>query len=291
MPSPTDDAALHMLNSTWQHPPLTCVTQAATALVDDLYRPSVSQMLSFLRSFCTTLLACGAQTSRVDRNAQRIGEAYGFNVDIAMFSRHLMLTVSDTLGGGSQTAVCTIPPGGPNFSRVSALNALGWRIVDEHLPLREAWRDFESIMTLPSVPPLRLRLLVACANAAFCRLFEGDVIAMLFVFFATFAGFYVRQKLTALGVNHKVVFIVAAFAASLTAAPAVIWQLGTTPQTALGVSVLFLIPGIPLINAMHDILDGHVLMGVARAIQASVLIVCIAIGLSLTMLLLGVWLL
>ena len=75
------------------------------------------------------------------------------------------------------------------------------------------------------------------------------------------------------------------------AAPAVIWQLGSTPQTALGVSVLFLIPGIPLINAMHDILDGHALMGIARAVQASVLIVCIAIGLSLTMMLLGVWLL
>ena len=82
-----------MLNSTWQHPPLTCVTQAASALADDSSRPSVSQMLAFLRSFCTTLLACGAQTSRVDRNAQRIGEAYGFTVDIGMFSRHLMLTV------------------------------------------------------------------------------------------------------------------------------------------------------------------------------------------------------
>ena len=42
---------------------------------------------------------------------------------------------------------------------------------------------------------------------------------------------------------------------------------------------------------MHDILDGHALMGIARAVQASVLIVCIAIGLSLTMMLLGVWLL
>ncbi len=248
-------------------------------------------MLAFLRSFCTTLLACGTQTSRVDRNAQRIAASYGFSVDIAMFSRHVMITVSDSPGGGSKTAVCTIPPGGPNFSRVAALNALGWRIVDERLSLREAWRDFESIMALPSVSPLRLRLLVACANAAFCRLFEGDAVAMGFVFLATFAGFLVRQKLTAFGLDHKVIFIVSAFAASLIAAPAVVWQLGSTPQTALGVSVLFLIPGIPLINAMHDMLDGHILMGIARAVQAGVLIACIAVGLSLTMLLLGVWLL
>ena len=49
-----------------------------------------------------------------------------------------------------------------------------------------------------------------------------------------------------------------------------------------------LIPGIPLINAMLDILDGHVLMGVSRLIQASTLIICIALGLATTMLLMGV---
>lgn len=56
----------------------------------------------------------------------------------------------------------------------------------------------------------------------------------------------------------------------------------------MAASVLFLIPGIPLINAMMDILDGHVLMAVSRLVQASTLIVCIALGLALTMLLLGV---
>ena len=43
-----------------------------------------------------------------------------------------------------------------------------------------------------------------------------------------------------------------------------------------------------LINAMLDILDGHVLMGVSRLIQASTLIICIALGLATTMLLMGV---
>ena len=72
------------------------------------------------------------------------------------------------------------------------------------------------------------------------------------------------------------------------AAPGVLFHWGTTPQTALAASVLFLIPGIPLINAMLDIMDGHALMGFARAVQASILIACIALGLALTMALLGV---
>lgn len=39
---------------------------------------------------------------------------------------------------------------------------------------------------------------------------------------------------------------------------------------------------------MLDIGDGHVLMGFARAVHASILIICIALGLALTMMILGV---
>ena len=133
-----------------------------------------------------------------------------------------------------------------------------------------------------------MRILVACANAAFCRLFEGDATAMGLVFIATLAGFYLRQLLVRWRVDGKIVFFLCAFAASLLAAPGVLFHWGTTPQTALAASVLFLIPGIPLINAMLDIMDGHALMGFARAVQASILIACIALGLALTMALLGV---
>ncbi len=247
--------------------------------------PDVRRVSEFLQTFCVVMLAGGAQTLRVERNARRIGLAYGMAVELAMFSRHIMLTVSDGAGGESCTAVRSLPAGGPNFTRVQALNALGWRMVNERLPLEEAWQEVEHILALPSVPPVRLCLLVACANAAFCRLFEGDAVAMLLVFVATLIGFSVRQLLGRVGMNPKIVYLCAAFCASLTASCGVIWQLGTTPQTALGVSVLFLIPGIPLINAVQDILDGHVLMGIVRAVQAGMLIAAIALGLSLTMLL------
>ena len=245
--------------------------------------PDVRRVSGFLQTFCVVMLAGGAQTLRVERNARRIGMAYGMAVELAMFSRHIMLTVS--AGGESCTAVRSLPAGGPNFTRVQALNALGWRMVNEHLPLEEAWQEVEHILALPSVPPVRLCLLVACANAAFCRLFEGDAVAMLLVFVATLIGFSVRQLLGRVGMNPKIVYLCAAFCASLTASCGVVWELGTTPQTALGVSVLFLIPGIPLINAVQDILDGHVLMGIVRAVQAGMLIAAIALGLSLTMLL------
>ena len=47
--------------------------------------------------------------------------------------------------------------------------------------------------------------------------------------------------------------------------------------------MLYLIPGVPLINGVIDIVEGHVLNGIARLTSALMLIVCIAVGLSCTL--------
>ncbi|WP_418406410.1 threonine/serine exporter family protein, partial [Alistipes putredinis] len=45
----------------------------------------------------------------------------------------------------------------------------------------------------------------------------------------------------------------------------------------------FLVPGVPLINGVIDIVEGHILIGCSRLINALLLIVCIAVGLSATL--------
>lgn len=253
---------------------------------------TAKELIEFIQVFSSTLLGAGGQTTRVDRTACRIARAYGFEVELAIFPKHLMLSVIKPAEGGipaeRRTAVSSIVSGAPNFQRVAALNALSWSIADENLSLDEARQRFSAICAVPTINPVLLRFLVSCANAAFCGLFNGDLTAMGLVFCATLLGFYLRQKLLHWGLDVKVTFFLCAFAASLLASVGIVLQLGGTPQTAIAASVLFLIPGIPLINAMLDILDGHVLMGVSRLIQASTLIICIALGLATTMLLMGV---
>ena len=100
-------------------------------------------------------------------------------------------------------------------------------------------------------------------------------------------GFWVRQELTKYHLNHMVIFVVCSFIASIIAAAGVRYGLGTTQDIALGTSVLYLIPGVPLINSILDILEGHVLVGFSRLINAMILIICIALGLSVTLLILG----
>ena len=122
--------------------------------------------------------------------------------------------------------------------------------------------------------------LASCANASFCRLFGGDPASMAIVFIATLAGFYLKQTLLSDHIDSRIVTFAAAFLSSVIGAAGYVFHLGATPELALGTSVLYLIPGIPYINCMSDMLEGHYLCFFSRFVQSSVLTACLALGLS-----------
>lgn len=248
----------------------------------------IQDLSNFLLDFATSLMGVGSHTSRVVRNVSRIAESFGYGVDMTVFQKNITMTVKHP-GDYSirRTYVRKIPVLALNFQVISKLSVLSWEAYDHYLSLDELRRRYRDIMAEARMPGWVVLLLVSCANAAFCRLFQGDFIAMGLVFAATMIGFFVRQELMKRHVNHMVVFVVCSFIASFIASAGIKYNWGETQQVALASSVLFLIPGVPLINSIIDILEGHVLIGFSRAINACILIICVALGLSGTLLLLG----
>jgi len=164
---------------------------------------------------------------------------------------------------------------------------LSWDTYDKKMKYDEVWAKFKEIISQKRMSRWSVLILVACANAAFCGLFKGDLSAVGLVFLGTLAGFYLRQEMIKKGINHLVVYSTSAFVASMLAGMGYALHLGNTPEIALATSVLYLVPGVPLINSILDIIQGHILTGIARLVNASSLIVCIAIGLFTAMLILG----
>ena len=160
--------------------------------------------------------------------------------------------------------------------------------MDNNVSIAEMEQAFRSMVRTKRFSRWTDLLLVSVGNAAFCRLFNGDLWAMLTVFAATMLGFLAKQQLTRLKYNPLGVIILSAFTASMAAACAVLFQIGSTPQIALATSVLFLVPGVQMINSIMDLMHGHILMGISRGVHSIMMIVCIAIGLSATMLIVGV---
>lgn len=243
---------------------------------------SLQSVSGFIGEYAALLMGTGVHTSRVIRNSKRIGEAFHIHVNISVFQKTIILTTLYEPTGKSQSRVIDIPSYPIRFELNSELSALSWEVYDKHLSFAEMKDKYDRIVSSPHINPVFVLILVGFANASFCRLFGGDWHSMSIVFTSTLIGFFIKQKMQAQKINHYITFTVSAFVASACASTALIFEI--TSEIALATSVLYLIPGVPLINGVIDIVEGYMLTGFARLTEAFLLVICIAIGLSFTLL-------
>lgn len=241
----------------------------------------LKEITRFLLEYANRLMGSGVHTSRVVRNTRRIGESLNVDVKMSILQRTMVVSVCDKENQEVYNEVSVIPSFPISFELNAELSALSWEAFDKHLPLNVLWEKYNKIISNPKMDPLCTLFLVGFANASFCALFGGDWTARGIVFSATLIGFYVRQIMQKKHINHYIIFVVSAFVASLVASSAL--TLDTTSEVAIATSVLYLVPGVPLLNGVIDIVEGHVLTGCSRLIQALLLVLCIAVGLSCTL--------
>ena len=251
------------------------------------------RLLDFLLRFATTQTSVGVQTSRIIINTTRIAHAYGYEPTIMTFQRNITMTLTPVLGDGrhSYRPLDAHPVSGMlqhrhgplNFFYNAELSRLSWFAYDNHLSLDELEERFQKIIQTPPMNRWLMLYLISQANMAFCLLFGGDLMSGLFVFLGTFCGFLLRQELNRHHVYHYLTVVLSAVVASFIVGVGAKLGCEEMPKIALSASVLYLIPGVPFINGMMDVLDGYVLNGISRLLTAVMIVVSITVGLSFTL--------
>ncbi|MBJ2198749.1 threonine/serine exporter ThrE family protein [Barnesiella sp. CU968] len=245
--------------------------------------PDVRKVCVFLSDYSAWLLGCGSTCVRLEKNVTRIARAYGKTVDITIMPRHVHISVRDKNGGDFVTSVATIRHTPISFNINTRLSELSWAIAEKRISLREAEERFREIVTNDRQNPWTVLLLVSLANASFCRLFGGDITAMGVVFMATMAGYWLKTQLLSKKVDIRATVAICAFVSAVLGATDSLFALGSTPDIALGTSVLYLVPGIPLLNSFSDMLYRYYICSMSRFFDAVVITGCLSIGLCAAM--------
>lgn len=256
--------------------------------ISDCATVNVKDVCLFLANYGARLLASGATCIRLDKNINRIARTFGMEAEMTVMPRHIHLTVVDAATGDILTSIATVPDTGISFRVNTELSRLSWEMADGKISFRDAVKKYEAIVGGDGQRKWVVLLLVALANASFCRLFGGDVMAMAVVGMATFAGYYMKMLLLRHKVDVRVIFIICAFISVVIGATDVLFALGRTPEIAIGTSVLYLVPGIPFLNSFSDMLYRRYLCAFARFADAVILTCCLSIGLCMGMLLMNV---
>jgi uncharacterized membrane protein YjjB (DUF3815 family) len=108
------------------------------------------------------------------------------------------------------------------------------------------------------------------------------------VFVAATVGQLVRRELLGRHVNLFLCAALVSFLSALLGGLGAHWVGSVTIATAMIASILLLVPGMPLVNAQTDILEGHPTLGSARAVSVAMLLVFLAAGLWLAEVISGV---
>lgn len=175
-----------------------------------------------------------------------------------------------------------------SFNINTRLSELSWQIADGRKTFVQAVEIFRKCRRVEPQNEYILVLLVSLANASFCRLFGGDVIAMAIVAVATCAGVMLKGQLLRRGVDARVMMFLCALVSSVLGATDILFSFGATPAVALGTSVLYLVPGIPFLNSFSDLIYRHYICAASRLMDAVVLTCCLSAGLCAGMLLMNV---
>lgn len=230
------------------------------------------------------LMSSGASTGRIRVTINRIAEGMGYKSELLITHRAIMISVINGAESETFTSLKRTLPHGVNFKLVSGISRMSWRIVNEKWSVDQIINDLARLKALPHFSRWIVLTFVALAGASFCRLFGGGYLEMLVAFVATFVGLFVRQEAHKRNYNIYLCIVFASFAATLIAGASVYYGIGKSAEEAFATSVLFLIPGVPFINALTDMIDGNISAGLARVIHGLIISFAIALGMFLAML-------
>ena len=249
----------------------------------------LKHIAKFFGSYAATLLCSGATTMRIERKLRQMAEAWHVQAEFTILPTNVILNIWDASGDHSYSCISPLLHGALNFDLITRLSRLSDDVFTQNLVPAEAVRRFDAIKNIPRFSSFAVLVLASAANASFCRLFGGDWAAIGIVFAATFCGFFVKQRLSGWKMDYRAVTIISAVtAAVISCVGYVIPDLSTTPDIALGTSVLYLVPGVPFCNFVNDLLYGHYICAFSRFVQAMMITVSLSIGLVLALLMLNI---
>lgn len=238
---------------------------------------------SLLLDLGVSLLSSGASCSRIRITMRRLANTYHYDAHISIAPKSISLTLKDADENTLFNGMHSILAQGVNFKTISGISRLSWEAVENDLSISQVREKLNALLALPHYPRLIILLLVSLAGAGFCFSFGGKYPEMFIAFGATFCGLFIRQEAIKRKFNPYICVFFGSLTASLFAGAFIKAGLNINLEHAFATSVLFLIPGVPLINSFTDLIDGNILNGIVRGVHALIFSMAIAFGLLVTM--------
>jgi len=236
------------------------------------------KILKFAIDAGEAMLKNGGETNRVEDTMVRILKKYDFGeVDVFVTPTGIFASVIDT-EGKSFSLVKRILTRTTNLEKIALVNSLSRSFVNSSINIENAVLELENIREKKPYSHWYKCWASALACACFSLLFGGNINDAAAAFLTGFALHNVKEKLSGEKLSPSIVTVICGTFVALSILILYKFGLGKNVDKEMIGSLMPLVPGVGLTNAVRDIMVGDYISGTSRIMDAFLVAVCIAVG-------------
>lgn len=232
------------------------------------------------------LLESGAETYRVEDTMTRICKAYGADV-VDAYATPTMLLISFSIHGDLVHNIKRTSIKSVDLQKIDRINALSRRIVVDQIPIDDLLVLLEEYNSQPKYKDFTMIMAAGIATFGFGFFFGGTLIDALCAFLL---GILMKIILIFLNkIEFNPFFTNVIGGAFITLGSYVFKCMGVCDSMDIVIisTIMLLVPGLALTNAIRDSVSGDLVSGLARTTEAIFIAIAIALGSGIMFTLIG----
>ena len=221
---------------------------------------------------------CGAEVFRVEDTLARMGKAYGVErMNVFVITSSIVITMELKDGRELTQTRRVRKAGGNDFTRLECLNVLSREYCDDPFPAGELGRRLAQIRKI-RIPRRERYVGNILAASSFAAFFGGGWKDALISGIFAVAISLLQDYVELICMNTMVFNVIASFLTGIGIRLICRLVPGLDMDMIMIGDIMLLIPGIPITNAVRDVLTGDTISGIMRFIEAMLWAGCLAFG-------------
>lgn len=224
------------------------------------------------------ILENGGETYRVEETMSRICNAFGIELAESFVTPTGIMISVTTDSNQTITIVKRIKNRTVNLEKIAKVNDLSRNIKTQGLTLEQVQKELNTINATKRYSDKTLVLFSCITVSFFTLMFGGDFYDFCTSFFIGGLIKIVSLALGKVNMNDFFINVLGGALAALLALLAVNFNLASHVDKIIIGSIMLLVPGLAITNAIRDTIAGDLLAGISRALEAILIAVAIAAG-------------
>ncbi|WP_044894033.1 threonine/serine exporter family protein [Bacillus alveayuensis] len=225
------------------------------------------------------MLQNGAETYRVEDTMTRIAASFGIQESHSYVTPTGIIFSIDGMG---PTKLIRIIERSTDLQKVTIVNSISRKISSGELSLKEAYDMLKEVEAKTLAYPLSLQVAAAAlASGCFVIMFQGGWEDFLPAFISGGLGFYCLVYVHRLVKIKFFAEFLASFIIGIMAFLFVVISFGHELDKIVIGSVMPLVPGLLITNAVRDLMAGHLVAGISKGAEAFLTAFAIGSGIAI----------